>query len=860
MQLSSSVIKHRFINTSVLITLIALFFAGYSLYTYKEGAIGPLQQSPPLAINKSVSYLVDEKNNLSLKWVEQNIASFTSAPNNQVPFTVGEQSYWVLVNLINNTNSKRSLVLFTDNFILDTFTVYKVPINTANSPTLIYQLNQQNVMSSIYPNTAITINPQQKSTFLLNIKSNAAPKVPILFLGPEAFNKLTLLTIVISTAFVAVIFLMSLYNLIIYFSVKDKVYLLYLSYLVSTLIVLASINGFGRYIFPYSLHEWFNEYTLTFHYALAVSLILFTLYFLQYNNRKEPLFKVSIAFLGIAIITALVAIFFTHTLQAKVFFSIQPLFYLLCILLVIKRIRTDFSWARYYILSWIPLLIGAAIQPLSLLNIIGHSFYTRNAFLFAVMVEIILMAFALAERMRRNELERLHNIRYHSASGLPRKSNLETAINNCISSNTDFSVVVIKPEYIERIALYIDDKTNTELFINLYNKLSSLYFINDAVLSLTDHNEKLCFLNNQCLAFLVDNKRSQQPIEQLIASSQHVITENFLIKDLHLPLTGITGIASYPTDGMSSHQLINNAQIALKIAENSSQKWALYHNESVQNEHDAMKMAVGLKEALANEELMLYHQPQIDLKTLRVCSSECLIRWKGSNNEFIPPTVFIPLAEDIGLINSITLWVIKTALKQQKHLIDEYGYNHMVSINISGKDVAQDQFFLDVISIIEASGIPTDKIIFELTESISFSSNTKTIEQIEKLKDIGITISIDDFGTGYSSMSQINKLPFQELKIDRQFVENIGADHRRKVITKSTVEMAKGLGLEVVAEGINSKEDEDILRRFGCDIGQGYFYAKPMAFEDYIDWLNRLDHGRIINGIEGEFIPVDKMN
>ena len=129
---------------------------------------------------------------------------------------------------------------------------------------------------------------------------------------------------------------------------------------------------------------------------------------------------------------------------------------------------------------------------------------------------------------------------------------------------------------------------------------------------------------------------------------------------------------------------------------------------------------------------------------------------------------------------------------------------------------------------------------------------------VTKLSELGITISIDDFGTGYSSMSQENKIPFNELKEDQAFVENICDDNKRKIIAKATVNMAKGLGLEVVAEGINSQEDEDTLRQFGCDIGQGHFYAKAMAFDDYVDWLSRLTNGRIAQSLQGEYIPADK--
>ena len=184
----------------------------------------------------------------------------------------------------------------------------------------------------------------------------------------------------------------------------------------------------------------------------------------------------------------------------------------------------------------------------------------------------------------------------------------------------------------------------------------------------------------------------------------------------------------------------------------------------------------------------------------------------------------------------------------------------MISINISGKDITAKHFFNNILNIIEQSKISADKIILELTDSVPFNHNQHALDVVTKLSELGITISIDDFGTGYSSMSQVNKIPFNELKVDQAFVENICDDNKRKIIAKATVNMAKGLGLEVVAEGINSQEDEDTLRSFGCDIGQGYYYAKPMPIEEYLDWLALQHNGRTQKRVDldGEFIPAGK--
>jgi len=554
-----------------------------------------------------------------------------------------------------------------------------------------------------------------------------------------------------------------------------------------------------------------------------------------------------------------ISIQLTNAQQAKLFFSLQPFIYAFALYLVTTRLRTDFSWAKYYFFSWIPFLIGAAVQPLMLLNHLEYSFVTRNAFFLGVLFEVSFMSLALAERMRRNEQERLTDIGYHQTTKLPRKLCLENAIDKLILKKTGkFSVLVIQPEQIEKISLYVHDEMNSELYKRLSRYLTPLFAYNDAIVDLTNKKEKICLLDGKSLAILLNYKKSNQPISVLIKSIQDVVGEAYQIDQLKLPLSCVVGIANYPENGETAHHMINNAQLSIKDAQLTNKKWAYFEVESSDKASYFLKLASDIDQALTNGEFELFHQPQIDLKTLRVCGSECLIRWNHTTEGFIPPKIFIPIAEDIGMINKITLWVVKQALFQHQEIVDAGNKNHMVSINISGRDISSDQFFNSMFDIIEQSEISADKIILELTESSTFTDNEQALEVLEKLNDLGITISIDDFGTGYSSLSYINKLPFQELKIDRQFVENVCESVKRRIITETTVKMAKGLSLEVVAEGINSKLDEDTLRKYGCDIGQGFYYSEPKPLEDYLVWLDEQVNGHTKSSDYGEFIPVKK--
>lgn len=826
-------------------------------------------------ITTTSSYYIDKTNAITLDKILKD-TNFTHSDLNKIPYQLSKQSYWIKLSLhypmgtlanpayenlqseIKHINDEQ-VILMADHSRLDSFIIYELnaltpPIEIYNKQLVLGDVNQQ-----IAPYARLPLNKFGHSEYLIQLKNSGPPNIPLLLFKAQDFEQRQMLSQLVYGAFIGILIIMAIYNLVLFFAGNDKVYLLYIGYLISAFVVLSSLTGYGYYLFSDAIMQLFNRYLIFADFLLVIFLLLFTLYYLRYERLKHWAYKASNIVAAILFISALYSLLLDEVTQTKLFFSLQPLLYIVALFLIFNRLKHDFSWARFYFLSWIPLLTGAVIQPMVLLNKLEYSFLTGNAFLFAIMIEVTFMAFALADRIRRNEQEKLTMIAYHQSNHLPRQTNLDHKISQILETeHQDITIVVIKPEQFQRIELYINEQTRIQFFQDLNQKLSSLFRFNDAVLNITDQSEKLCYLENCSLAMVIDNARNEQDITLVINSIQHAANEAFYIKELKLPLSAYIGLATFPEHGSSSASLISNASIAANNAESQQNKWAYFTQPNNQHNHSSIQLAIDLQQAITAQGFKLFHQPQIDLKTSKVCSSECLIRWQHPVLGSVSPETFITIAEDFGLMPSLTLWIIETALCQQAALTENTGLNHMVSINISGKDLIQANFIDDVSKIIERCNIRAEKIIFELTESISFAQNNIAIKTIEQLIELGITISIDDFGTGYSSISQINKLPFQELKIDREFVENVCSDDKRKVIAEASVKMAKGLGLEVVAEGINSSLDAATLRSFGCDIGQGYYYAKPMSYEDYLEWLNNLSNGQIPESLEGEYIPANK--
>jgi EAL domain-containing protein (putative c-di-GMP-specific phosphodiesterase class I) len=817
------------------------------------------------------SYYIDKKNNIGLNNILSN-TDFIASKLNSIPYALAQQSYWIKLSLhypIDKTSittsaqksfiqdsGNKHLILMAEHSMLDVFIVYQ--LNALTAPEEIYhkRANSKELSQNVYPYARLKLNQFGHSEYLIKVKNSGPPNIPLLLFTPQDFEQRLLLSQLIYGAFIGILLIMAIYNLVLFFADKNKVYLLYIGYLLSAFAVLSSLTGYGYFLFSNRVMQLLNKYLIFIDFLVIIFLLLFTLYFLRYERLKHWAYKYSIIFTLALSLLGLYSLSLEELTQVKLFFSVQPLFYIVVLFLIFKRLKRDFLWARFYFLSWLPLLTAAIIQPMVLLNQLEYSFFTGNALLFAIMIEVTFMAFALAERIRRNEQEKLTMVAYHQSNHLPRQTNLDHKISQLIEKcKQDFTVIVIKPEQFHRIELYINEQICIQFFQRLNLKLSSLFRFNDAVLNITEQFDKLCYLENSSLAIVIDNSLNEQDIALFINSIQQAVRDVYYIKDLKLPLSAYVGLAKFSAHNRSSTSMINNASIAANEAELTQNKWAYFTQEDNQSSPSSIQLAIDLQQAITTQGFELFHQPQIDLKTNKVCGSECLIRWHHPTLGHVSPDIFISIAEDFGLIPSLTLWVVETALGQQAALTQHTGLNHMVSINISGKDLIQANFIDDITKIINHSDIKPEKIIFELTESVSFAQNNIAIKTIENLIKLGITISLDDFGTGYSSMSQINQLPFQELKIDREFVENVCSNNKRKVIAEAAVKMAKGLGLEVVAEGINSSLDEETLRRFGCDIGQGYYYAKPMSYKHYLSWLNNLSNGQIPASLEGEYIP-----
>lgn len=300
-------------------------------------------------------------------------------------------------------------------------------------------------------------------------------------------------------------------------------------------------------------------------------------------------------------------------------------------------------------------------------------------------------------------------------------------------------------------------------------------------------------------------------------------------------ITLCAGVAEYPETATNSLELINCAEVVMFRAKELGTNQLKYFEAPIYKDFlDNVNLENRLKEAISMNRFLLYYQPQYDSKSGDLRGVEALIRWKDENGKLISPGSFIPLAEKSGLIIPIGSWVLEEGIKKYSEWRKKYDCNMVLSLNISALQYKRPDFVNNLFDLLERYQVNPKDIELEITESVLIDDFDQVVEKLHVIKDYGIKISLDDFGTGFSSLSYLKGLPIDTLKIDKSFIDTVIDDESTQVITESIVSMVKKLGYETVAEGVETKEQYEYLKKIECDNIQGFLLGRPMPEEELV--------------------------
>jgi len=429
--------------------------------------------------------------------------------------------------------------------------------------------------------------------------------------------------------------------------------------------------------------------------------------------------------------------------------------------------------------------------------------------------------------------KRLHTLAYYDdLTGLPNRElfhdRLDYALTQARRHKSRLGLMFLDVDRFKNINDSLGHKTGDSLLIAVANKLQQCIRDSDIVCRIGG-DEFTIILND-----ISQPEATARVAKKIIDEFSKTIK---LSDDLELYATTSIGICIYPEDGSSSDSLIMNADTAMYRAKESGRNnFQFYTSEMSQCYAERLSIENDLRRAINQDELNIAYQPQINLISGEIIGFEALVRWHHAEHGWVSPEKFIPIAEDTGLIYQIGEWVLKQACQKIKDWRERFNPNLKMAVNFSGHQLCKLNVVNGILRVLDEFDLPHEAIVLELTESSLMANVEAVIKTMDELSKTGIQLAIDDFGTGYSSLSYIKRFSIDKLKIDKSFVQDISTDKNDAEIVTAIIAMANNLGIEVIAEGVENKEEIVFLHKHGCYEIQGYYFSKP-KFSDEIDSL-----------------------
>jgi diguanylate cyclase (GGDEF)-like protein/PAS domain S-box-containing protein len=340
--------------------------------------------------------------------------------------------------------------------------------------------------------------------------------------------------------------------------------------------------------------------------------------------------------------------------------------------------------------------------------------------------------------------------------------------------------------------------------------------------------------------FVVLLQEANEP-EQVATAARKLISAALrpvVVLDQECRVTASIGICLYPADGEDEQALMKNADIALYHAkEEGKNNFQFYSKDIKEHSIERLALETGLRRALERDEFSLHYQARLDLQTRSITGVEALLRWQHPELGMVPPAKFLPVAEETGVIVPIGRWVLKTACAQNVAWQREGLPPVCLAVNLSARQFGEPDLLDDVAAALRQSGMKAELLELELTESMVMQSAERAARVLGALKGLGVRIAIDDFGVGYSSLANIRRFPIDTLKVDRSFIRDLAGSAENRAITEAIIAMGKTLSLTVVAEGVETSEQQSYLRSHACDALQGYYFSRPVPHEQFASFL-----------------------
>jgi diguanylate cyclase (GGDEF)-like protein/PAS domain S-box-containing protein len=418
---------------------------------------------------------------------------------------------------------------------------------------------------------------------------------------------------------------------------------------------------------------------------------------------------------------------------------------------------------------------------------------------------------------------------------LPNQAQLHRMLQDNVSRGERVGVLIVALERLQEVTDLLGHDAGDEVIVAVAASLRRLA------------SPCLCIARIQSdeFGFLLKTGSPECSIDGFALELHQLLSAPVRVRNREFYLAPVIGIALYPHDATSVNELLRLAEIAKHRARVHGGEPIQFHSESTHTLlNERLTIEEQLRRALERDELRAFYQPKVDIASGVISGFEVLLRWQNPTLGAVNPARFIPIAEHTGLIVPIGSWILRTACADAARWRRERGAGVKVAVNLSIRQFYQKHLMAELRDILAETGLPASCLELEITESIAMS-RVDVVEQIlGEIRELGVDLSIDDFGTGYSSLAYLKHFPVQRLKIDRAFIRDLGRDANSAAIVRSVVALGHGLGMRIVAEGVETQAQLDLLRELGCDEYQGFLFSRPVAEEEVTRLLQTWDRGR----------------
>ncbi|MCK0106882.1 GGDEF domain-containing phosphodiesterase [Marinobacter sp. S0848L] len=453
----------------------------------------------------------------------------------------------------------------------------------------------------------------------------------------------------------------------------------------------------------------------------------------------------------------------------------------------------------------------------------------------------LLVAIAESQQKYREAEDRVSELaRIDTLTGLPSRDafleDLQQIIEASKARGNAFSLMVCGIDDFKSVNEQCGFRTGDLILKTVANRLTANFTADRFTLARLGSDQFVVVEKKLC-----DNFHAAETAEKILA----IVGTPVEAGSHRISLTSTLGISIFPNDACEADRLLQSAEQTMALAKQNSHTRFQFYVASIDQEiRDRKQMEKDLAQAIINQEFHVVYQPQINLETKRVIGAEALLRWVHPDHGFVPPDKFIPIAETSGHIVNIGKWVLEQACKQVAEWAAS-GSHLRIAVNLSAVQLRQDSIVEDILTRIAEYQIPPGRLELEITETSFMTNITDAVAKLHQLHRAGISIAVDDFGTGYSSLTYLKKMPVQHLKIDKQFIQDLLVNEEDTRIANTIIDLGRSLNLTVIAEGVETEEQEHYLTQRGCKLAQGYFFSKPLLPDDFEKFVKTF-HANIV--------------